>query len=88
MKCHVKDCKNHEHQGLFIGIVCSPCYEFLSIGRGKTSQLYRNTVVLEREACAKVAEQIEREIFDAVGDPRVSEFKPKIAAAIHARGQK
>ena len=41
----------------------------------------------EREACAKVAEQIEREIFNAVGDPRVSEFKPKIAAAIRARGQ-
>ena len=41
----------------------------------------------EREACAKVAEQIEREIFNAVGDPRVSEFKPKIATAIRARGQ-
>jgi hypothetical protein len=41
----------------------------------------------EREACAKVAEQIEREVFNAVGDPRVSEFKPKIAAAIRARGQ-
>jgi hypothetical protein len=41
----------------------------------------------EREACAKVAEQIEREIFNAVGDPRVSEFKPKIAEAIRARGQ-
>ena len=41
----------------------------------------------ENEACAKVAEQIEREIFNAVGDPRVSEFKPKIAAAIRARGQ-
>lgn len=40
----------------------------------------------EREACAEVAEQIEREIFDAVGDPRVSEFKSKIAAAIRARG--
>lgn len=42
----------------------------------------------EREACAEVAEQIEREIFDAVGDPRVSEFKSKIAAAIRARGQR
>ena len=41
----------------------------------------------ENEACAKVAEQIERDIFDAVGDPRVSEFKPKITAAIRARGQ-
>jgi len=45
-------------------------------------------VAEEREACAEVAEQIEREVFNAVGDPRVSEFKPKIAAAIHARGQK
>ena len=41
----------------------------------------------EREACAKLAEQIEREIFYAVGDPRIPEFKPKIAAAIRARGQ-
>jgi len=41
----------------------------------------------EREACAEGAEQIEREVFNAVGDPRVSEFKPKIAAAIRARGQ-
>jgi hypothetical protein len=56
MKCHVKDCENHDHQGLFIGIVCSPCYEFLSIGRGKHSQLYRNTVAAEREACAKMCE--------------------------------
>ena len=47
----------------------------------------RKLVAAEREACAKVAEQIEREIFNAVGDPRVSEFKPKIAAAIRARGQ-
>ena len=43
-------------------------------------------IALEREACAKAAEQIEREIFDAVGDPRVSEFKPKIAFAIRERG--
>ena len=41
----------------------------------------------ENEACAKVAEQIEREIFNAVGDPRVLKFKPKIATAIRARGQ-
>jgi hypothetical protein len=40
----------------------------------------------EREACAKVAEQIEHEIFDAIGDPRIREFKPKIAFAIRERG--
>ena len=41
----------------------------------------------EREACAKVAEQIEKDRFDAVGDPRIKEFKSKIADAIRARGQ-
>jgi hypothetical protein len=50
-------------------------------------KLVNAAIAAEREACAKVAEQIEREIFNAVGDPRVSEFKPKIAAAIRARGQ-
>lgn len=48
----------------------------------------RSIAAAEREACAEIAEQIEREIFDAVGDPRVSEFKSKIAAAIRARGQR
>ena len=46
--------------------------------------LVNHAINEEREACAKVAEQIEREIFNAVGDPRVSEFKPKIATAIRA----
>ena len=41
----------------------------------------------EREQCAKVADQIEREIFDAIGDPRIREFKSNIGAAIRARGQ-
>ena len=50
-------------------------------------KLVNEAIEAERKACAKVAEQIEREIFNAVGDPRVSEFKPKIAAAIRARGQ-
>ena len=50
-------------------------------------EMVKEAVGMEREACAKVAEQIEREVFNAVGDPRVSEFKPKIAAAIRARGQ-
>ena len=36
----------------------------------------------ERQACAEVAEKMEREVFNAVGDPRVSEFKSQIAEAI------
>lgn len=44
-------------------------------------------IALEREACAKVAETIEKDRFDAVGDPRISEFKSYTADAILARGQ-
>ena len=42
----------------------------------------------EREACAKVAEEMERIRFDSVGDPRVKNFESKIAKAIRARGEK
>jgi hypothetical protein len=44
-------------------------------------------IALEREACAKVAETIEKDRFDAVGDPRISKFKSYTADAIRARGQ-
>ena len=43
MKCIVKDCKNHEHQGRFVGELCSPCHEFIVAGEETHSQMYRNT---------------------------------------------
>ena len=43
MKCIVKDCQNLEHQGKFIGSLCSPCHHFITTGEGKYSQAYRNT---------------------------------------------
>jgi len=52
MKCKVKDCENHTDQGVFVGFLCMPCYTFLNTGEGTYSQLYRNTVAEEREACA------------------------------------
>jgi hypothetical protein len=42
----------------------------------------KQAIMIEREECAKIAEQMERERYDAVSDPRVSEFKPEIARAI------
>lgn len=42
MKCIVKDCSNHEHEGRFIGDLCFPCYEFIATGKGVYSQAYRN----------------------------------------------
>jgi hypothetical protein len=79
MKCKVKDCENHEHEGLFIGFLCSPCYTFLTEGQGKHSQLYRNTIAAEREACAKVCESL-NEDFDHL-------YVSACADVIRARGQ-
>jgi len=45
----------------------------------------KQAIFIERDECAKIAEQIERERFDAVGDPRVPEFKSPIAEAIRNR---
>jgi hypothetical protein len=64
MKCIVKDCENHVHQGNFVGAICAPCNQFLTTGEGKYSQLYRNTVAAEREACAQVCEAIAQEMYD------------------------
>ncbi len=42
MRCIVKDCKNHEHEGKFIGSLCFPCYTYITKGEGKYSQAFRN----------------------------------------------
>ena len=41
MKCIVKNCKNHSHEGRFVGNLCSPCYEFVTKGQGVYSQIGR-----------------------------------------------
>ena len=90
MKCIVKDCENHGHQGRFIGQLCAPCYYYVSGKGGLHSQAYRNTRTLidlaykmEREACAKIAE-------DQAQDEPYGHAKFRcmnIADAIRARGQ-
>lgn len=57
MKCIVKNCKNHTHQGQFVGDMCLPCYQFITTGQGRYSQVYRNAAVLESEECAKIADR-------------------------------
>lgn len=78
MECKVKDCENHSDHGVFVGFLCMPCHTFLTTGEGTYSQLYRNTVVVEREACAKLCE--------AEGE-RVDSSWVSCAAAIRARRQ-
>lgn len=47
MKCLVKDCANHGHEGGFVGDLCVPCYQFITTGEGVYSQAYRNTAPKE-----------------------------------------
>lgn len=83
MKCIVKNCQNHTHQGKFVGDLCSPCYEFARGGEGRYSQLYRNTVEAEREACAKTCEGI----AESCGMTGLWQYG-ECASAIRARGEK
>jgi hypothetical protein len=81
MKCIVKDCTNHEHEGRFIGQLCSPCFEYLSTEEGVYSQARRNVQKLvdqEREECAKFCD--EQYVFYG--------FDHVFAAGIRARGEK
>lgn len=90
MKCAVKDCTNHTHEGKFIGLLCAPCHAFIAgDGGGNWSQVCRNThheideaVRAEREACAKVCEDDVR-TWSHPG----SITRAECAAAIRARGQ-
>jgi hypothetical protein len=82
MKCKVKDCENHTDQGVFVGFLCMPCHTFLTIGEGTYSQLYRNTVAAEREACAKVCDVFAVSAFDDEAGIALN-----IQKSIRARGQ-
>ena len=63
MKCIVMNCENHSHEGRFVGQLCGPCYTFLSEGRGKYSQLWRNTVLKERmEQAQAIADIVEHHL--------------------------
>lgn len=42
----------------------------------------KTALMIERKACAEIAEKIERERFDAVGDPRIKDFESEIFEAI------
>jgi hypothetical protein len=43
-KCIVINCSNRNNEGGFIGNLCSPCYAFITTGKGRYSQMYRNSV--------------------------------------------
>jgi hypothetical protein len=83
IKCAVKDCENHSNEGQFFGLLCSPCHRFIAGDGGLYSQAFRNSsdmikqaVEAEREACARVVDHIMKAGGGTYGD------------AIRARGSK
>jgi hypothetical protein len=81
IKCIVKDCENHTHEGGFEGTLCLPCHEFITTGNGVYSQVYRNTIKAEREACLKLFES-----YETFGEDYDSYYADKYAEMIRARG--
>jgi hypothetical protein len=77
MKCIVKDCKNHSHEGLFVGNLCSPCHVFVTEGKGFYSQAYRN---IKREWIGLTDKEMKQVCYETFSyDPYV------VASAIEAK---
>lgn len=94
-KCAVQGCTNHKHEGLFVGLLCSPCHRFISTGDGVYSWACRNmreyaeraveaARAEEREACAKICD-LETALWEENSDGQVS--LRCVAAVIRARGK-
>lgn len=43
-KCIVYNCKNTKDQGVFIGDICKPCYDFLINPSSTKNQVYTNAI--------------------------------------------
>ena len=80
IKCIVKDCQNHRHEGKFVGDLCSPCHTFITTGEGKYSQAYRNS---QREW-----QRLTDEEYEAMAEKHVTNYffdTLKYAHAIEAK---
>lgn len=40
MKCIVKGCENHTHEGVFVGLLCGPCWNMLTTGEYNPSKAW------------------------------------------------
>lgn len=60
IRCIVKDCQNHRHEGKFVGDLCDPCHTFITTGEGKYSQAYRNTQRVWQGLTDEDRQEIER----------------------------
>lgn len=61
MKCLVKGCTNHSHEGIFIGELCKPCHIMLSEGKVSPSTAWFVEELLKTKEKVGV-----KETFDSI----------------------
>ena len=77
--CIVKGCRNHKHEGHFVGDLCGPCHTFITAGEGKYSQAYRNA---QREWQGLTDEEIRTAASLGIYEKPLIEFARAIEAKL------
>ncbi len=52
--CLTWNCWNKKGEGGFVGDFCSPCWKFITEGKGRNSQVFKNAMGLLKEEGAKM----------------------------------
>ena len=60
LECAVKDCRNNTNEGVFVGLLCYGCHEFISGEGDKSSQAYRNSKKTEVMQMQDLLEALKR----------------------------
>lgn len=58
--CIVKGCQNESDQGMFVGKLCWPCYDFITTGRGVHSRAYKNALVAVADSLMDTLDEAHR----------------------------
>lgn len=57
MKCIVKGCENHEHEGGFTGLLCTPCHIMITTGIVSYGHTFIHDLRDELHVAATLAER-------------------------------
>lgn len=78
-KCIVRGCKNHKHEGAFIGDLCSPCYLMLTSGDPKYGSTFVHNM---RDRIEELEERLKAAQDDAKeAEAYALELEAKLAKA-------
>jgi len=83
MKCIVKDCENHTHEGKFVGDLCSPCHAFITTGEGGQSQAYRNATKVGALRCLEITME-QHKFWKDIAENHDSNLGDRVTAGLNA----